>query len=102
MKFYCIADEDTVRGFRLAGINARVVVTAEEARSAIDETTERPDCGVIIITEKVAAWIRPQVEMIRLERERPLIVEIPGPEGPLPGRKSLREFVEEAVGVSVG
>jgi vacuolar-type H+-ATPase subunit F/Vma7 len=40
--------------------------------------------------------------MIRLERDRLLIVEIPGPEGPLSGRKSLREFVQEAVGVSVG
>ena len=102
MKFYCIADADTVRGFRLAGIAAQVVVTAEEARAAIDNIAARPDCGIIIITEKAAAWVRPQIEMIRVERERPLIVEIPGPEGPLPGRKSLREFVQEAVGVSVG
>lgn len=102
MKFYCIADEDTVRGFRLAGIVTRVAATAEQAQAAINEATAQPDCGVIIITEKVAAWILPQMEMIRLTRDRPLIVEIPGPEGPLPGRKSLREFVQEAVGVSVG
>lgn len=102
MKFYCIADEDTVRGFRLAGIGAQVAETAEEARTAIDNSAARPDCGIIIITEKVAAWIRPQVEMIRLERDGPLIVEIPGPEGAMQGRKSLREFVQEAVGVSVG
>jgi vacuolar-type H+-ATPase subunit F/Vma7 len=102
VKFYCIADEDTVRGFRLAGVGALVAATAEEARTAINDVAARPDCGVIIITEKVAAWIRPQVEMIRLERDRLLIVEIPGPEGPLSGRKSLREFVQEAVGVSVG
>lgn len=102
MKFYCIADEDTVRGFRLAGIGTRVATTEEEARSAINETAGDPDYGVIIITEKVASLARPLVEMIRMERDRPLIVEIPGPEGPLPGRKSLREFVEEAVGVSVG
>ena len=102
MKFYCIADEDTVRGFRLTGIEAQIAVTAEEARTAIEYVAARPDCGVIIITEKVAAWIRPQVEMMRLTRGRLLIVEIPGPEGPLSGRKSLREFVQEAVGVSVG
>ena len=102
MKFYCIADEDTARGFRLAGIEAQVAATAEQARAAINDAAAQPDCGVIIITEKVAAWIRPHVEMIRLERDRPLIVEIPGPEGPSPGRKSLRELVQEAVGVSVG
>jgi V/A-type H+/Na+-transporting ATPase subunit F len=102
MKFCCIADEDTARGFQLAGVEARVVTTAEQTRAAIDAAVARPDCGVVIITEKVAAWSGQQVEMIRLTRDRPLIVEIPGPEGPLSGRKSLREFVQEAVGISVG
>jgi V/A-type H+/Na+-transporting ATPase subunit F len=102
VKFYCIADEDTARGFRLAGIGTKAVVNAEQARIAIGDVASLPDCGIIIITEKVAAWIRSQVEMIRLTGGRPLIVEIPGPEGPLSGRKSLREFVQEAVGVSVG
>jgi V/A-type H+/Na+-transporting ATPase subunit F len=102
VRFYCIADEDTARGFRLAGIVVQVAVTAEEARIAITDISARPDCGIIIITEKVAAWIQTQVEAIRLERDCPLIVEIPGPEGPLPGRKSLRELVQEAVGISVG
>lgn len=102
MKFYCIADEDTVSGFRLAGVEAYAVATAEEAQAAINETAARPDCGVLILTEKTAALVRPQVDAIRLEKDRPLIVEIPGPEGPLSGRKSLRELVQEAVGVSVG
>jgi V/A-type H+/Na+-transporting ATPase subunit F len=102
VKFYCIADEDTARGFQLAGIGTKAVVNAEQARIAIGDAASRSDCGIIIITEKVAAWIRSQVEMIRLTGGRPLIVEIPGPEGPLSGRKSLREFVQEAVGMSVG
>jgi V/A-type H+/Na+-transporting ATPase subunit F len=102
VKFYCIADEDTALGFRLAGIGTQVAGTAEEALAALEKAAVRPDCGVVIITERVAALIRPQIEMIRLERDRPLIVEIPGPEGPLFGRKSLREFVQEAVGVRVG
>lgn len=102
MKFFCIADEDTVRGFRLAGIAGQVVSTAEQAAVAVEAATARTDCGIIVLTEKVAAGIRQQVETIRLERDRPLIVEIPGPEGPLPERKSLRQFVQEAVGIHVG
>ena len=101
MKFYCIADEDTVRGFHLAGIPGQVVATAGQAAAAVAAAVARADCGIIVLTEKIAAGIRPQVETIRLERDRPLIVEIPGPEGPLPGRKSLRQFVQEAVGVRV-
>ena len=101
MQFYCIADEVTARGFRLAGIRAHGVSTAEEARAAIHDTVARIDYAVIIITEKVALWVRPEIETIRLGRDCPLIVEIPGPEGPLSERKSLREFVQEAVGMRV-
>lgn len=102
MKFFCIADEDTVRGFRLAGIAGQVVNTAEQAAAALEAATMQADCAIIVLTEKVAAGIRQAVEAIRLGRDRPLIVEIPGPEGPLPGRKSLRQFVQEAVGMRVG
>lgn len=102
MRFYCIADEDTARGFRLAGIETKIAATAEQARTILDNVVAQHDYGIIIITENVASWIRQRVEAIRLTQDRPLIVEIPGPEGPLSGRKSLREFVQEAVGVSVG
>ena len=55
----------------------------------------------IIITEKLADTIRPRMEALRLLRKRPLIVEIPGPEGPLPGIKDVGEFVQEAVGMRI-
>ena len=99
MKLYCIADEDTVRGFRLAGVSGEVAIAAPEVAAAVQAATERVDCGVIILTEKIAASIRPLVEQIRSERERPLIVEIPGPEGSARERKSLRQLVQEAVGI---
>ena len=102
MKFYCVADEDTVRGFRLAGVAGQTVTSATEAAAAVTRAAAQPDCGVIILTQQVAAGIREQVTAIRLGREQPLIVEIPGPAGVLPGRKSLRHFVQEAVGLRVG
>jgi V/A-type H+-transporting ATPase subunit F len=102
VKFFCIADEDTVRGFRLAGVAGQVVNTPEQAAAAVEAATARDDCGIVVLTQSVAAGIRRQVETIRLERDRPLLVEIPGPEGPLPGRKSLRQFVQEAVGIRLG
>jgi V/A-type H+-transporting ATPase subunit F len=102
VKFYCIADEDTVRGFRLAGVAGCAVATAEEAAAALDKAVVEQDCGIVVITETVAAGIRRQVETVRLQRDRPLVVEIPGPEGPLHERKSLRQFVQEAVGIRLG
>ena len=102
MKFYCIGDEDTVRGLRLAGITGQVASTAQQAANALAAAVNRADCGVIILAERTAAGIRDQVDALRLTRARPLIVQIPGPEGPLAGRKSLRAFVREAVGIRVG
>jgi V/A-type H+-transporting ATPase subunit F len=99
MKFHCIADEDTVRGFRLAGVSGDVATTGTDAAAAIQAATGRADCAVIILTEKVADNIRPLVEQIRGEREHPLIVEIPGPEGSAHARKNLRQLVQEAVGI---
>lgn len=103
MKFYCIADEETVRGFRLAGVSGQAVATAAEAAEALAGVAAAgSDCGIVILTDKVAAGIRRQVDVFRLERERPLIVEIPGPGGPLPGRQGLRRLLQEAVGIRVG
>lgn len=99
MKFHCVADEDTVRGFRLAGVPGTVVHSAEEAAATIEAVAAQPDCGIIILTQPIADSIRPLVEQIRFEREQPLIAEIPGPGGPSPGRKSLRQLVQEAVGL---
>ena len=76
LKFYCIGDEDTARGLRLAGVEGRVVAGAAEAAAALDDASLRVDCGVIIITKSVAGLARAKVNEIRLERARPLIVEI--------------------------
>lgn len=99
MKFHCIADEDTVRGFRLAGVAGSVANSAGEASAAVNSALAEPDCGIIILTQQLADGIRPLVEQIRFERERPLIVEITGPEGAAPARKNLRQLVQEAVGL---
>lgn len=99
MKMHCLADEDTVRGFRLAGVPGTVVRSPAETAAALAAAAARPECAIIILTQSIADSIRPQVEQTRFERERPLLVEIAGPEGASPGRKSLRQLVQEAVGL---
>ena len=102
MKFYCIADQDTVRGFRLAGVDGHAAGTAEETLAALDEISKNREIGIIIMTDVLADGIRDRIDEIRMHQARPLIVVIPGPEGPMPGRKTLREFVQEAIGIQVG
>jgi vacuolar-type H+-ATPase subunit F/Vma7 len=101
VKFYCIADEDTVRGFRLAGVAGEAVASALAAATALAAAVAQRDCAVIILTESVADSLRSQVEQIRFERQQPLLVVIPGANGPLPGRKGLRQLAQEAVGLHI-
>ena len=90
-----------MRGFRLAGVAGQAVFSASEAAQAVKSAVAQRDCAGIILTETVADGIRPQVEQIRFEQQRPLIVEIPGPGGTLPGRKNLRQLAQEAVGIRI-
>ena len=99
MRFYCIGDEETVRGFRLAGVDGQAVCTRNEAAAALARAVSRDDCGVILLSEAAAALIEEETAAVRLERSRPLIVEIPGPAGPASGRKNLMQMVSAAVGV---
>lgn len=102
MKFYCLADEDTVRGFRLAGVEGRVVTEPKDAKAALEQLLDRPDVGILIISDVVAVGLRQEIDEARAERAFPLIVEIPGPKGPMPGRKTLRQSVQEAIGIRLG
>ncbi len=76
LRFYCIGDEDTARGFRLAGVEGRAVAGAAETAAALDEAAALDNCGVIIITKAAARLARAKIEKIKLERTKPLIVEI--------------------------
>lgn len=101
MRFFCIGDEETVAGFRLAGVEGRTATTPDEARAALAEALVGHEYGIVIMTERIADAVRNEVQTTRFEREHPLIIEIPGPEGALSGRKSVREVVQEAVGMKI-
>ncbi len=101
MKIYCVADEDTVRGFRLAGIPGQAVSTSEEAETAINQLISQPEIGLLIITGEFAEDIHGLIDAIRLTAERPLIIEVPGPNGKRSDRRTLSQIAQEAVGVNM-
>lgn len=76
MKFYCIGDEDAVRGFRLAGVGGQVALDAAQAEAALAAAAAMEDCGVVLITRAAAALARKKTDELRAGSARPLIVEI--------------------------
>jgi len=60
---------------------------------------EEPET-IIIITDALAESIREEVNRIRFDLALPLVVEIPGPEGPIE-KPNLLKLIQEAVGIRV-
>jgi len=101
LAYYVIADEDTVLGFRYAGVTGEAVDSAREAREAFQRAVDERRAHILILTDVVAETIRREVNAVRTDVTWPLVVEIPGPSGPMPGKRTLLELIQEAVGVRV-
>lgn len=101
MTVHCLAEEDTVRGFRLAGVPGTVVTDPASAGAALQRTLADPNIGILIVTESVGAQLRARIDAHRRERSRPLVVEIPGPEGPSPNRPDPGQWIQSAMGIGL-
>jgi len=58
-------------------------------------------CRVLVMTEEVADWLGDSLIEWQLSNRYPLVVEVPGLMGRLPGRKTLVDSIREAIGIHV-
>jgi len=101
VKFFVIGDQETVLGLRLVGVEGAVATEREDALVALKEAVAKEDVGVVLVTEKVAAEIRDEVESRLYGIGFPLVLEIPDSSGPVPDRLKIEEVVRRAIGISV-
>ncbi|MDR0599299.1 MAG: ATPase V [Treponema sp.] len=117
MDYFFIGDPELVTAFRFVGIQGQAVSSQDEAAAVFqkftrgwDETagTVLPEaipgaenCRVLILTEETAGWLGETLTEWQLSGSYPLVVEIPGTLGRLPGRKTLVDSIREAIGVRV-
>jgi len=101
MRYYVIGDEDTVLGFSMAGVQGTVVHDRVSAEAAFQHALSGQNVGILIITERIADYIRSTVEQYLFSERFPLILEIPDREGPKQGRTSIREMVNAAIGIKL-
>ena len=102
MRFYLISDNvDTQVGMRLAGIEGVVVHTAPEVQKALQEAADQEDIAVVLITETLLSLCPSTVYDIKLNRRRPLIVEIPDRHGNGCTKDSITRYVREAICVKI-
>ena len=113
MDYFFIGDSELVTAFRFVGIQGQAVSTAEEALAAFKKCTRSWDAvaetvlpgteswRVLIITEETALWLGEILTDWQLSGSYPLVVEIPGTVGHLPGRKTLVDSIREAIGIRI-
>ena len=113
VKYHVIGERELVLGFALVGVGGTVASTREEALAAflretgresslaVRATREADRALVLILTEEIAAMLEAEVREWQMSGEFPLVVEIPGLHGRLPGRKTLTEAIREAIGIRV-
>jgi vacuolar-type H+-ATPase subunit F/Vma7 len=78
MNVAVLGDEYLVWGMMLAGVKrAKVVLNPEEAVTLLQEWLRDPEIGVIVLPEKLAAEIRPEIEAARKKKTLyPIIIEV--------------------------
>ena len=102
MRFHLISDNiDTIAGMKLAGIPGVLVHEDEETRKALIDAMEMEDVAVILMTERLVKLCPELVYDLKLNRKRPLIVEIPDRHGNGRAKDSITKYVREAIGVKI-
>jgi V/A-type H+-transporting ATPase subunit F len=112
--YFFIGDPELVTAFRFIGIRGQAVSGPEETLAVFNRLTRNWDekagavlpgealsCRVLVLTEEAAGWLGETLTDWQLLGEYPLVVEIPGAMGRLPGRKTLVDSIREAIGIHV-
>jgi V/A-type H+-transporting ATPase subunit F len=108
-----MGEAELVTAFRFVGVEGVAVSGEEDARQVFHVITGAADtggnetlsaaagCRILVMTEQTADFLGESLTRWQLSGRYPLIVEIPGLGGRLPGRKTLVDSIREAIGIHV-
>lgn len=102
MRMYLISDNvDTLTGMRLAGVEGEIAHGRKEAKAAVEKVLEEKKLGILLITEKLSFEIPEIIDDIKLNRKRPLVVEIPDRHGSGRQENFITTYINEAIGIKL-
>lgn len=99
MSVWVVGSAEVVAAFALAGVSGRVVEDRRESVSALEELAGREDVKILAVEEAHAEKARDVIDRLKLDAQAPLVVELPGIEGPLAGRRTALDLVRQALGL---
>lgn len=102
MKSFLISDNrDTWVGMRLAGITGIIVHERQEVIEALKSAVHDKEIGLVIVTEKITDMAKDEIMALKLNKARPLIIEIPDRHGSMRGQDVITSYIRESVGIRV-
>lgn len=100
MSIFVIGDRDTVLGIRLVGGDGVTVEDAETASAELEEALQDEAIQLLLITREWSDRLRERIDRLKMDRLRPIVMEIPG-KSVEPPERSLNELVRRAIGINV-
>ena len=110
MQYFIIGQREIVLAFKMTGIDGVTADTREQVLEAFNRVTGKGGVAnvpseqiprVLILSEEAASLIEDEVIQWQKTGKFPLIVEVPGLNGHMKGKKTLSDAIREAVGVNV-
>jgi vacuolar-type H+-ATPase subunit F/Vma7 len=101
MSIRVLGSIEMVTAFALAGVSGRAVKHRAELLSALDEAAGTDGIRVLAVEEGIAALARDEIDRLKLDARAPLVVEVPGPEGPAEERQTALDLVRRVLGIRV-
>lgn len=102
MEIVVIGNEETLTGFKLAGITR--TYSAEDAKGSLESILNDRTVGIIMISEKCAQEHQEILNRGRKDKKKltPIIVEIPDNTGPIAREVDpLQELIRRALGAQI-
>jgi vacuolar-type H+-ATPase subunit F/Vma7 len=99
MNIWVLGSAEICAAFALAGVKARVAEGRGEMLAALDELAAREDVRVLAVEEASAELAREAIDRLKLDPRAPLVVELPGIQGPAEGRRTALDLVRQALGI---
>ena len=110
MKYFIIGQREIVLAFKMTGIDGIIADNRAQVLEAFNRVTGKGGVvnvpsneipRVLILTEEAASLIEEEEIQWQKTGKFPLIVEVPGLNGHMKGKKTLSDAIREAIGVNV-
>jgi len=99
--FHVIGDQDSIVGFRFAGVTGTAVDSPAEALEAFRQAVQEKNCSILILTAPVAEMIQDDVTRHRASAQPPYVVVVGDLWDTPAERPSLPDLIYEAVGIRI-